>query len=814
MAVQPQAVVVEVSADDLEAMQAAEDARIAALDGIGASLEGMKDAAVVWRGEFEAEWAQDYAQYNTAARTLAPTKRTGSNPSTTEDAEYRQTADNITRPKVIITASRLGDMLFPTNEANWDLQASPKPDVPDELLPPPPPGPPDEQGNPTQSAGYTPEQKAQAQRDVAAKRALGMRTQIADQLGECKYDEAGRTTIFEGCLYGTGVMFGPALKTYRSHSFSSQGGYNAQMKEAAQPCMEYVDLWSFFPQPSRNINECEHAFRLRVLPKRGVRQLAHQPGFDKAQIARLLMQEPQHGAMLNGLLERGSVRPDTDVVLKDRYTVWQYRGPMPKEGFAAFLAGMQAQGVMDQETVDVLLADLDANPMHEFDCEVWFSQGIVIKMAPSTLAPGELGYYVWNYEENPNSIFGRGVAYLCRDDQHATNQLWRAMMLNSMMSAGPQIGVRKGSLIAQPGGGRDMTFAADKPRVWAMNDDVQDIKQCLSVFIIPNVTDKILGLYERSKANADEHTMTPMIAQGEPTQAVPTSSGMAMLMNAANVVMRRLAKAWDDSITVPAIGAFYDWNMANNPDPEIKGDYCVIPKGSSYLLIKDVQAQHIQFATQLFATNPALAPYMKANVFARKNIEMLDLVPDEMLYTDEEVEERQKQAGQQPDAETIKANAALQTAQAAAKRADSEAQINADKLEWEKTDRAMTHDERMADTAARERIQEMQLKGQQLAIIQRMAEMQSSERIQMQEIIADLQKHGGTLDLGQYVADANARINAEKIASNESNVALEMDHATQQNEADRAHQHELATNQQAHDLRVAKAKPTPKPAAK
>jgi hypothetical protein len=144
-----------------------------------------------------------------------------------------------------------------------------------------------------------------------------------------------------------------------------------------------------------------------------------------------------------------------------------------------------------------------------------------------------------------------------------------------------------------------------------------------------------------------------------------------------------------------------------------------------------------------------------------------------MLYTDEEVEERQKAAGEQPDPDTIKANAAMATAQAAQKRVESEAQLNADKMEWEKTDRAMTHDERMADTAARERIQEMQLKGQQLAIIQKMAEMESSERIQMQQIIADLQKHGGTLDLGQYVADANARIKAEQIASNEKKVSEE-----------------------------------------
>lgn len=745
-----------------------EDARVKALDAIGQSLDGLKDKAVLWRATYEAEWAMDYAQYNTSARKVMPdSKRTGSS-AADEEPGYRQTADNITRPKVIITASRLGDMLFPTNEANWELSASPKPDIPPELIPPPPPGPPDPndpQQQPTQGQPYTPEQLESVKRDVAAKRCKAMETTIKDQFAESKYDEAGRAAIFDGCLYGTGVLCGPVLKNRSKHSFASQGGYNAQMVQAAYPCMEYVDLWSFFPQPSRSMDECEHVFVLHIMPKRGLRQLAKQPGFDSKQIQRLLNEEPQHGALAQSALDRGTIRPDANIVLADRYSVWQYRGPITKDGFTAFIEGLVAQGGLSQTDSDALVLSLETDQLNELDCEVWVSQGIVIKMAVSTLAPGELGYYVFNYEKDPNAIFGRGVAYLCRDDQHATNQLWHAMMLNSMMSAGPQIGIRKGSLIEQ--GGRSNTLSADRPRVWALNDDVQDIKQALSVFIIPNVTRDIMGLYQQAKTNADEHTMTPMIAQGEPTEAVPTSSGMAMLMNAANVVMRRLAKCWDDDITIPGVGAFYDWNMANNTDASIRGDYCVIPKGASHLLIKDVQAQHIQFATQLFATNPLLAPYMKPGVFARKNIEMLDLVADEMLYTDDEVAEQQAKQGQQPDPETLKANAAMATAQAAVKRAEAEQSTQAARLQFERDERDLAHTERMADISARTNIQQMQVQVSQNQLSHKMAELSIEERNHAMSVIADLHKHASTLDLTKYTADQKAALGAEQIASQE-----------------------------------------------
>lgn len=761
---------VELTEEEKQASIEREQKRVQSLDEIGLILDGLKEEAVVWRAEFEMDWSHDYAQYNAASRALGQTKRDGAPAQTTPDAEYRQTSDNITRSKVIITAARLGDMLFPTNEANWALDITPKPDIPDDQVPPPPPTTiTNEDGTQSQQEmQHTPETLLEGKREVARKRMNSMQDEIKDQFLESHYDEAGRSAIFDGCLYGSGVLFGPSLKVKRRHTYKGRGaGYQPRMVQSAKPSVEYVDLWSFFPQPARSIDECEHAFRLHILPKRGLRQLVHQPGFDSRQIQRLLSMTPAHGALVAAAVERGSIRPDAQVVLADRYSVWQYRGPMPKDAFAAFVTGLVMQGDIEPGDYEAVLKMLEEDQLAEIDCEVWFSQGIVIKMAMSTLGPGELGYYVFNYEKNPQSLFGRGVAFLCRDDQRATNQLWHAMMLNSMMSAGPQIGVKKDALVAQPGDGRASTLSADKPRVWALNSDVKDIKEALSVFVVPNVTDKIMAMYERAKANADEHTMTPLIAQGEPTSAVPTSSGMAMLMNAANVVMRRLAKAWDDEITVPLVTSFYDWNMANNEDDSIRGDYCVVPRGASHLLIKDVMAQHLQLATQLFSTNPMLAPYMKASTFARKNIEMMDFSAAEMLYTDDQVAENARQQGEKPDPEVMKAQAAAQMAEATRARAEAEARATEARIALERESLQLSHQSKMADIAARERIQQMQLRVSEMTVVQKMAEMGSNERIAFQKIIADLTKDGAKIDLGQYQADTRAAIDAEKIASQE-----------------------------------------------
>lgn len=770
----PEAELPQLTAEQIEEMEAEatemEARRIASLDAIGETLERDKETAVRWRADFEAQWMLDYEQYNSAASPVGDSKAPGRAGSDSAEDEYRKTRDNITRPKVIITAARLGDMLFPTNDSNFSIEASPKPDVPQQLLGDPPAGPPDPQtGQPTPGQ-WTPTALALAAKDYARKAAGAMNTTIRDQLEECQYSEAGRTAIFDSCLYGTGVIRGPRVKSRKRWGWQGQ---QAETARGAVPSAEHVDLWSFFPQPSRSMEECEHVFQLHLLPSRAVRKLAHQPGFDRSQISRLLGTTPEHGALANTVLAHGALRPDTTAVLTNRFSVWEYHGPMPKEAFAAFADGLFAQGLITDEDSRELAQILADDPMTEIDCEVWFSQGIVIKMALSTLAPGEIGYHVFNYEDNPNSIFGYGVPYLCRDDQLATNQVWHAMMLNGMMSAGPQIGVRMGSLEAMPGG-RAASLSATKPRVWALNDDVADIRQALSVFIVPNVTQALMGLYERSKANADEHTMTPLIAQGEATQAVPTSSGMAMLMNAANVVMRRLAKAWDDRITVPLIGQFYDWNMANNPDPAIKGDHCVIPKGASHLLIKDVQAQHVQFATTLFSNNPQLAPYMKGGQFARKNIEMLDLSVEEMLYTDDEVAQQQQAQGEQPDPDTIKAQAQQAIAQAKLKQAEAEERETQARLELDAEQMRLNHEFRMADIAARREIQAMQNESQMLGIQSRMAQMERDDRLEMQRLMVEMRNNDGKLNLGQYQADVKARVDAERVAQADEKLATQL----------------------------------------
>lgn len=734
------AVMIELTEEQAQALQAEADRRRLLIDSVGLTLEGLKEAAVRWRLAHETRWLQDWRQYQGDSSTLTPTKEYSSN------EEYRQTRDNITRPKVLLVASRLGDMLFPTSEANYSIVPGPVPSLPPGLVPDT-----DERGQP-----LPPEQVKAAALQLATERAQGMEQAVTDQLGECNYSGEGRAALMDAALYGTGVIRGPYVKSvsYRNYH-ASTGRFEMEVVEEKKPAARHVDLWNFFPQPCRSIQEAEHCFELHLLPKKSVARLAKQPGFDPAQLAKLLQQPAAHGALINGALMDKAQSPD---LLVNRYAVWEYTGPVPKDSLAAFLAGLSEQGRIPDEHLHAVQAELDANPLLEVDCEVWFCQGVVIKARLRDSEADGLGYHVFNYEPDPESLFGYGVAYMLRDDDKAAQQLWHAIMLNSLMSSGPQVSVRKGALIPMGPGNGAFDLSCTKPRVWAMGEDVSDIRQAFGVFQIPNITGQLLPVYERIKANADEHTMMPLVAQGDPTQAVPTSSGLAMLMNASNVVMRRPAKAWDDNITLPLVSGFVDWNMEFNPDESIKGAYDVQPKGASHLLVKDIQAQHFMFAMEMFSNNPNLVNFMKPEEWAKYALTILEIPNKQLLRSPEEVAQMQEQ--QQRAAPDPRAEAAAMTAQARQLEAQTRAQKVSGDQQFQNQDRSLDHEERMAELQTRQTIAHMQL-------VAKLAELDQADRQHVQELAAKIEAQGKQDASDQFKAGLKARLDAEGIAQSQ-----------------------------------------------
>lgn len=724
-------------------------ARRSAMDAIGATLEASLQEAVTFRSSIENEWLDDIRQFETGdpdgtGSGASPTKQH------TSEEQYRSVTDNITRPATITYAARLSDMLYPTSDRNWDIDCTPKPELPDEVMTEIMAGP---DGN-----GLPEDKIEDAVKIVAKKRSAKMREQIDDQMAECRFNDQGRKVILDACKIGHGVFKGPFAKATRRRKYVAGQGYKAIVDEVmTDPKVVRVDPWNVFPMPCRHIDEAPGVFELHELTAKKVADLRIQPGFSSEQVGRVVAMAPQWSSLTRGhALMRSAGEDKSFVERKDVYPVFEYNGEMPKEALLTFMTQLLIEGKVEEDAMQKILAAVDITNAVHLNCNVWFCQGVVMKVSIMPIDHQHNLYKFFVFEPREGLPFGKGVPALLRDPQRSVRMLWAAIMLNAIMSSAPQIGVQKGALVADGAGNYDMRCT--QPRVWIFNGEELDIQKCMQVFTVPSTIQATMAVYETAKKNGEEQVMMPMIAQGEPTAAVPTSSGLAMLMNASNIVQRLIAARYDSDVTTPMIQGFYDWNMEYGEE-SYKGDYKVIARASSHLLVKDVQAQHFLTALNLYSSNPLLQGRMKIEAWAEEGLRIMDIDVGRFLKTDDEMAAEAAEAGeQQPDPETLKAQAAVKTAEARGLEAETNAAKVQGNLELEREDRALDYEDRIADRESRERIAAM-------AVQQALAGMDAEQQQRVMEMQAEMAKEAEKNATQTRIAGMRAAGEAAKLAA-------------------------------------------------
>lgn len=581
---------------------------------------------------------------------------------------------NLTRPKTDAMSARLMDLLFPTDDKNWGIQPTPVPTLSDAAsksasaatrlqeqarlateqaaqVDPNDPG----AAEMAQQAKALTDQANEAQRKAdalavivkeAATRADNMAQEIDDQLKESNYNAVMRDVIEDACKIGTGVCKGPVTgdrvrKGWKKPVKRGPDGqpiigpdgkpvvsdtYELQMSEANHPSMRYVDFWSFFPDMNaKSIEDSEGVFERHLLNAKRLRQLSKLPGFDKEAIKRLLNSKATTAAPTY-LADLRNLTGGKDNVATDLYHVWEYSGPLSVDDMRDLALGLGDLGtISDIEEVD---------PLAELNAIVWFCQGEVLKFAVYPFDSGECMYSVFNLAKDESSIFGLGIPRIISDPQRALNSGWRAMMDNAGLSTGPQIVIAK-DLIEPEDGSYELT-----PRkIWVAKAGLPLDRRAFDTFNIDMHQQELANIIELSKQFIDDMASMPAIAQGEQGSGVTkTAQGMALLMNSTNVVFRRIVKNFDDDMTTPNIRRFYDWNMQFNPKEEIKGDYDVDARGSSVLLVREMQAQNLMVIATQLSMHPRYSMMLKDRDVLRQLFKAQGIPASEVMLTDEQID--------------------------------------------------------------------------------------------------------------------------------------------------------------------------------
>jgi hypothetical protein len=628
----PQQIEVEVEVADPEMERERTQER---LQAFGQSMANQRDDWIRSRYSYgvDKRWIEDEDQYNAKDNIAKQASQMMTSveqgyPVTTQMAKpHRSTVYiGMTRQKTNAAEARISDILLPTDDRNWGIKPTPKPklmamsrdtqmagdkDTGEPLMHP-------ETGQPLAMRDI-----ARASLEVARKKSDAMQLEIEDQLVECDYNGELRKVIHNAARLGTGVIKGPIVTNRTRKAWQPykdmEGNtiHQLDIVDEVKPASFSIDPRNVWPDPGcgDSIHNGKGIYEREQMTSRQVRDLAKQPGFMKDQIRKVLEEGPKKSVTFQELKD-----DDQRDIARDVYEMWSYWGDVDHD---------------DLEAAGVKLGEKDE--LRAVSACVVMINSTIVKAYLNPLEGGELPYDFYVWERVSDSVWGYGIPYLMRAQQKVLNAAWRQMMDNAGVSSGPQIIVKAGAI--QPA---DKQWQLSARKIWFATDEVDDVRKAFTAVEFNSHQTELSGIIKMAMELADMETGVPVIMQGEKGAAPDTVGGMQMLMNSANVVLRRLVKQFDDMVTRPHIRRYYDYNMMYNEDEEIKGDFSIDARGSSALLIRDIQNQ--AFLNLLAAgANPVYGVYLDTQKLFEKALQAQHIDPKDVFKSEEELEKIKEQ---------------------------------------------------------------------------------------------------------------------------------------------------------------------------
>lgn len=593
----------------------------AKLDEIGQRLQLLAEEEVRNRNGVEREWIDNIRVYEGKYTDEQRAKFKGRGRS--------EAFANLIRVKCDFAVARMSEMVAPTDDRNWDFSPTPDPELVSAMRVD------DVEAEPTQE-----QQDAQAIMQEASDKAAKMRKYMDDQLQECDYNAQLRLVIRDAVRLGTGVLKGPAVlgRTKSAWRKDAQTGISVYVEEEdLAPIGAWVDPWDFFPEfAAASVSQAEYVFERHRCNRKYLRKLARQPGFSAKRLNEVLEGHTRSYWLGQVSQVRGSLI--STPYKEGQYELWEYHGPLKAE--EARLMGID---VPEGDNITEVMAT------------VFFVEGKVVKASLNIQPDEAMTYYTYTWRKRDGCIFGYGLPQDGMDSQEAANSAWRMVLDNAAMSAIPQVVIN--SRLLRP---VDKNYAMYPGKQWELTEPNKTVNDAFGTFAVPANTQQLMQIFTFARELLDYETGISMLTQGQQGPNVTkTALGMSMLMNSASAMLRQKVKEFDDEVTGPFIRNLYNWNMKFNPDEDAKGDYTIVPLGSSSLLVREQQTQGLMQMMQM-AQLPMLAPWVKWDELFRAAVQSMSINGDRFVKTkDEYAKDMQQQAKQGPPPPTYAEQVAM-----------------------------------------------------------------------------------------------------------------------------------------------------------
>lgn len=516
--------------------------------------------------------------------------------------------------------------------------------------------------------------REEAEREIqkaADRRAKRMERLIADRQAQGGWETAIDEFVEDFVTYPAAILKGPVYQRHKALAW----GEGWQPKVSHNPGQSWERVSPFDAYPTVGATDCQKGDfieRMRFF-RDDLHALKGMPGYHDDQIEQALLE------YTNGHLE-GWLWTEVERQRLEKETTYLFLSPPGVIDALNFYGSVPGWKLMSWGVKKELEPDKD------YEVNVLLCGRFVLYCALNPDPLGRRPYWKACYDELPGAFWGRSIPDLCAIHQQMCNAIACSLADNLGVSSGPMGWVHVDRLAD---GEQSMEWAPWK--LWQLKSDpTQGVNPGVGVFTMPDNSANLMRTYAEWEQRADDATGVPRYTygNGQAVGAGDTASGLAMLMNNAAKGLRRAIGNIDARVIQPSIYMAFVNEMLYNKDESIKGDCIVVPRGAAAILIKEsAQARRTQFLAM--TGNPidmAIIGNKGRAALLREVASAMELPVDEVVPSEEELEQREKAAAEQQQAMLM----AQQQAEAQQEQQRLQAEAERDQLKSEAQQRDRT----------------------------------------------------------------------------------------------------------------------------
>jgi hypothetical protein len=256
----------------------------------------------------------------------------------------------------------------------------------------------------------------------------------------------------------------------------------------------------------------------------------------------------------------------------------------------------------------------------------------IIRIAPGDPVIGRpISRAVW--EEGLDDVDSVSVADNCLETQSLQNGIYRTLVDNLKLSGNVIIGVKEEFL--------QESFKETEPGAKIrITPECEDVRQAVQPVVIPDVSAGLLQALQVTGQFLEDDSAVPRVQQGMEAQRAETAFSLAQRLEKSSKYFARVIQNYDEMVE-DVITIIYNVIMSLPGREHLKGDFDVAARGFTSFKDRVTRMNGLLQFLNVALSHPELYNTLKLGQIFQDFARMLDLDPDQLAYSQEEIEARE-----------------------------------------------------------------------------------------------------------------------------------------------------------------------------